>query len=315
MMPKDSLTTQPHITLLMGVLNGAPYLDAQLDSLAAQTHTHWALKTSDDGSADGSTAKILTFAAASPQNVDQSDGPCTGFSDNYMGLIRGLPTDPGHVAFADQDDIWACDKLARGIDALRHSGEQPTLYCSRRWIWYPETQRQIASAERALPFDFKNALIENVASGNTIVLNPAAAELARRAAHRTGHVFAHDWWLYLLITGAGGQVIFDNGTPPIHYRQHAHNTIGEGRGIAQAAQRKLSVMRGTFANRVDGNIAAMNAVHDLLTPSARVTLDAFTDARRAGLLNRLGALYRIAPYRQTRLATLGFWGAAGVGRI
>ena len=315
MMPKDSLTTQPHITLLMGVLNGAPYLDAQLDSLAAQTHAHWTLNSSDDGSADESTAKILTFAAASRQNVDQSDGPCTGFSDNYMGLIRGLPTDPGHVAFADQDDIWACDKLARGIDALRHSGEQPTLYCSRRWIWYPETQRQIASAERALPFDFKNALIENVASGNTIVLNPAAAELARLAAHRTGHVFAHDWWLYLLITGAGGQVIFDNGTPPIHYRQHAHNTIGEGRGIAQAAQRKLSVMRGTFANRVDGNIAAMNAVRDLLTPSARVTLDAFTDARRAGLLNRLGALYRIAPYRQTRLATLGFWGAAGVGRI
>jgi hypothetical protein len=315
MMPKDSLTTQPHITLLMGVLNGAPYLDAQLDSLAAQTHAHWTLKSSDDGSADESTAKILTFAAASRQNVDQSDGPCTGFSDNYMSLIRGLPTDPGHVAFADQDDIWACDKLARGIDTLRHSGEQPTLYCSRRWIWYPETQRQIASAERALPFDFKNALIENVASGNTIVLNPAAAELARLAAHRTGHVFAHDWWLYLLITGAGGQIIFDNGTPPIHYCQHAHNTIGEGRGIAQAAQRKLSVMRGTFAKRVDGNIAAMNAVHDLLTPSAQITLDAFTDARRAGLLNRLGALYRIAPYRQTRLATLGFWGAAGVGRI
>jgi hypothetical protein len=315
MMPKDSLTTQPHITLLMGVLNGAPYLDAQLDSLAAQTHAHWTLNSSDDGSADDSTAKILTFAAASRQNVDQSDGPCTGFSDNYMGLIRGLPTDPGHVAFADQDDIWACDKLARGIDTLRHSGEQPTLYCSRRWIWYPETQRQIASAERALPFDFKNALIENVASGNTIVLNPAAAELARLAAHRTGHVFAHDWWLYLLITGAGGQIIFDNGTPPIHYRQHAHNTIGEGRGIAQAAQRKLSVMRGTFANRVDGNIAAMNAVRDLLTPSAQITLDAFTDARRAGLLDRLSALYRIAPYRQTRLATLGFWGAAGVGRI
>ena len=51
MMPKDSLTTQPHITLLMGVLNGAPYLDAQLDSLAAQTHAHWTLKSSDDGSA------------------------------------------------------------------------------------------------------------------------------------------------------------------------------------------------------------------------------------------------------------------------
>lgn len=315
MMSKDSLTTQPHITLLMGVLNGAPFLDAQLGSLAAQTHTHWTLRCSDDGSADDSTAKIAAHAATSPQHVQQTNGPRTGFSDNYMGLIRDLPTRPGYVAFADQDDIWASDKLARGIAALRKSGDRPTLYCTRRWIWYPETARQFASAERALPFNFENALIENVASGNTIVLNPAAAELARLAAHRTGHVFAHDWWLYLLITGVGGRVVFDNGTPPIHYRQHAHNTIGEGRGMAQAAQRKMSVLRGTFANRVDGNIAAMNAVRDLLTPTAKITLDAFIAARRARLPGRLSKLYRIAPYRQTRLATLGFWGAAGVGRI
>ena len=101
----------------------------------------------------------------------------------------------------------------------------------------------------------------------------------------------------------------------MHYRQHAKNAIGAGQGFSHLALRKISVLRGTFAARVEQNITAMNAVRDLLTPQARTTLDNFAKARQANILHRLQAFYRIAPYRQTKLATLGFWGAAGVGRI
>jgi glycosyltransferase involved in cell wall biosynthesis len=303
------------ISILMGVLNGAPFLPEQLKSLDTQDHSNWTLTCSDDGSSDASGQIISDFANANRNQITQQFGPATGFSDNYMGLIRALPANPAYVAFADQDDIWGPGKLSRAIDALKDMGGEPALYCARRWVWYPQTGRSIASPKRILPSNFKNALIENIASGNTIVLNPAAARLARDAAQRTGHVFAHDWWLYLLITGAGGRILFDNDTPCVHYRQHSANAIGANYGMAHLARRKLSVLQGTFASRVALNIAAMHAVRDVLTPRARGTLDDFAIARRANVLKRLGSLYRIAPHRQTRLATLGFWGAAGVGRI
>ena len=264
--------TTPHVAVLMGVLNGAPYLKDQLKSIAAQVDVKVTLTCSDDGSNDQSQEVIASFAKQNALPIHQSCGPGTGFSDNYMGLVRALPSNPGYVSFADQDDIWAPNKLARGFNALRNSGETPTLYCARRWIWYPKTKRQIASASHALPFNFQNALIENIAAGNTIVLNPAAARLARHSAQRTGPVFAHDWWLYLLITGVGGRIIFDNGSPCMHYRQHANNAIGERRGLAYHTRRKLSVLRGVFADRLDHNIAAMNSLRDILTPAASKTL-------------------------------------------
>ncbi|MGC1494892.1 MAG: glycosyltransferase [Sulfitobacter sp.] len=303
------------VTILMGVRNGAVHLPEQLESIAAQTHTNWRLKCSDDGSTDDSLDVLATFAAQHVDKVKIAAGPQDGFSANFMSLIRSLPDDIGHIGFADQDDVWEFDKLMRGITALEKASDIPTLYCGKTCYWYPETGRKYSSHSITKPPSFRNALIENVAAGNTIMLNPAAARLARYAAQRTDCVFAHDWWLYLLITGAGGKVIFDQGEPSLLYRQHGGNVIGAGQGITQQARRKIMVLKGAFAQRLDSNLTAMNLVRDLLTPENRTLLDTFSAARQTGVFGRLSALYKVKPYRQTLAGNIGFWGAAGLGYI
>lgn len=307
--------TTPRVDILMGVLNGSAHLPAQLQSLSAQTHKNWALTCSDDASVDSSVPLLRAHAAQNAQPLTLTEGPAQGFAANYLSLIRSIPEQPEYVAFSDQDDIWVQDKLAHALAILAHYGDAPALYCGRRWVWYPHRTRSFATEKAALPHHFKNALIENVAAGNTIVLNPAAARLARDAAHQTPPVFAHDWWLNLLVSGAGGHVHFDNGSPMIWYRQHAGNAIGAGMGWRHQAKRKFGVLRGHFAQRVDGNVAAMYAVWPYLTDDSKRILDRFESARRAGLRSRLSNLADIAPQRQSRLATLGFYGAAGLGRI
>ncbi len=311
----SDIPTAPLVTILMGVHNGARHLPAQLASIARQSISDWHLICSDDRSTDASRALLDDFAALHGNKVSVISGPGRGFSANYMALIADLPQDVGHVCFADQDDIWLPDKLERSLDALRHSGVTPTLSCGRHMYWFPDTGRRIASPRFHRPFTLRNALIENVASGNTVMLNPAAAALAQRAARRTGAVFAHDWWLYLLLTGCGGTVIFDNGPPSILYRQHGKNSIGAGVGPAAQIMRKLGVLKGLFSNRIDGNLAALSAVPDLLTPDAFEICQNFAIARRAKGLSRLTKLRRVGPYRQGRAATLGFWGAASLGRV
>lgn len=309
------ISRNPNITILMGVRNGAGHLQAQLDSIAAQTHENWRLVCSDDGSTDGSCAILQEFARGRPDQVSLLSGPRSGFSDNYMSIIRACPRQPGFISFADQDDIWLPDKLRRGVQALSGTAPNPTLYCARQTYWYPQSNRKIASLKMARPFSLRNALIENVATGNTIMLNPQAANLVRLAALRTASVFAHDWWLYLLITATGGHVHFDNGPSSILYRQHGANVIGAGRGLMPQVQRKIGVLRGLFSHRVEANLAALQSVEDLLTPQARYICQSFTQARQTSGVARLAALRRVAPYRQRRVHTVGFWGAASLGLV
>ena len=309
------ISPKPKVTILMAVRDGAAHLPVQLASIAAQSHDNWQLICSDDGSIDTSKEVLYRFAAQHPRQVAVHDGPQQGFSANFMSLIRQLPTDAGFVCFADQDDYWHSEKLMRSLSLLQQQNEAVALACGRRAYWYPERYRYRISAPVRRHCGLKNALAENIATGNTIMLSPDAARLARNAACRTGPVFAHDWWLYLLITGCGGSVVFDNGPPHVMYRQHGRNAIGAGQGLRAQLQRKAGVLRGTFMARMQGNLDALQAIPEMLTPEASATLRSFAAARKQGVFGRLAALHRVGLYRQHWAGTLGFWGAASLGRI
>ncbi|MEM1234242.1 MAG: glycosyltransferase [Pseudomonadota bacterium] len=299
------------ITILLGIYGrGADlYLDEQLESFASQRHDAWSLLVSDD-STDGAFAdRVSTFAASVSQRVDYRAGPKIGFAANYMDLLKKAP--PGWLAFADQDDVWHANKLTRAVAALGDI-EEPALYCGRVTFWDGANRRK-AEPPHTRPPSFHNALIENIARGNTIVLNTAAAALMRDAAGRVGEVFAHDWLAYLLVSGADGRVIYDGGAPILDYRQHAENAIGAGSGIRAQGARKRAVLRGAFRERMEMNISALEACEALLTRQNRDILRRFKLARAKGLAG-LPGLASIGLYRQRTLGTLGFWGASILGR-
>ena len=301
------------LSILMGTLNGSGFLSEQLQSIAEQGGVRWDLTVSDDGSRDDTLALVRMFADQHPGRVRIVAGPGGGFAANYLSMLAALPPAPGPVALSDQDDVWFPGRLCRALDMLGVCGEGPVLYCADRLLWAQD--RDVARPERrgAVRPSFRNALIENIAGGNTIVLNPAAARLARAAAPKAGGVFAHDWWLYQLISGVGGQVIFDP-EPALLYRQHAGNALGAGLGVQAWIARKTGVLRGDFRAKVDRQVAALDAAASLLTAESRFVLSRFRAARRLPASERVRALRGLDLYRQTRCATLGFWGAVALGR-
>ncbi|MEM9966717.1 MAG: glycosyltransferase [Pseudomonadota bacterium] len=303
------------VTILMSVLNGAAHLPAQLRSIAAQSHQQWRLICSDDGSTDASLSLLSCFKDTQKQQVQLQRGPENGFAANYLSLLATLPRDVEYVALADQDDIWHADKLARALILLPRSMKHPALYCARQWYWRERDGSAIASPRRGRPFSFRNALVENVATGNTIMLNPQAARLARRYTTEAKGIFAHDWWLYQLVTGIGGKIIFDNGPPPLLYRQHDRNAIGINFGLLSQLSRKMQVIKGVYAARITAHLRALNTISPIFTKEARESLIEFNDARRAGISQRLYQLSKSGAYRQSWQGTLGLWGAASLGRI
>lgn len=306
----------PQVVILMAVYNGGAFLSEQLQSIAGQDHPNWHLITSDDGSVDDSPAVLSAFAAAHPATC--LAGPKRGAASNFMSLLRRtqdcVATDHW-LAFCDQDDVWLPDKLSRGIARLQEGDDaRPALYCSRTWITDTALGNRRLSAARPRPPSFRNALVQNIASGNTILLNPAAARLVQEAARRVERVVVHDWWVYQLISGAGGRVVHDD-EPTLFYRQHDVNQIGSNDTRLARLKRIQQLLQGHFRDWNAINIAALSQTETYLTPQNRHILAEFVAMRRGLLAGRLLRLWRLGLYRQSRISTWALWLSLILNRI
>ena len=185
----------PTVAILLSTFNGEQFLDDQLESLLRQTVTDWVLYWRDDGSSDA-TADIMRRFMAGP-----GAGRCHAVLDppgrlrptgSFMALLRAAAeTDVAAVAFADQDDVWLPEKLARAMAALQPHA-RPALYCSRQLLVDESLRRIGVSAPLHQPPGFPAALTQNVATGCTLVLNRAAARLV--AGSHPPSATLHDWW-------------------------------------------------------------------------------------------------------------------------
>jgi hypothetical protein len=310
----------PQIAVLMAVYQGAAHLGAQLDSLAAQSHAGWQLIASDDASRDGSGQLLAEFAQQWPHSIIRQ-GPGQGGTANFMSLIAAL--DPEGVArgtwmaFSDQDDVWLPDRLARGVAAL-DAQAGPAMFCSRTWITDEQLESRRISAPRPRALGFRNALVQNVASGNTILLNAAAADLVRDAAPEAlaqgGMPVVHDWWIYQLIAGVGGVLVHEDA-PTLLYRQHGVNQIGANDGTRARIKRIRMLLAGDMRNWNAVNIGVLGRSATRLTPENRALLVDFAAMRGAALPARLWRFRRLGLSRQTRISTVALWVAACLGRL
>ena len=309
----------PHVAILMGTLNGADYLSAQLDSFLAQSHADWSLHVSDDGSRDDTPEVLRGFKAAQPQRaVTLADGPRSGSGANYLSLFeRGGWPEGAWLALSDQDDVWMPDRLERAIASLTPLGPGPAVYASRTVIVDQDLRPRGLSRDHPQDPAFGNALTQNVLAGNTIVMNAAAAGLAQRTAAqaRALGVAHHDWWVYLLMTGAGAHVVNDR-KPGLYYRQHRGNLLGAPRGFGKAIDRFAMIWDGRYGQWLHSNVAALTALETELTVRNRQILRDFTgwlNGPGRGVLG--GGLRRCGAWRQTWAGTSMLRLAAFAGRL
>lgn len=304
----------PSITILLCTYNGAAHLEEQLASFRAQRQVDWDLWVSDDGSQDDTWAILETFAAAERdrRTVRLVRGPQRGVAANYLSLLCHPDLPAGPVALSDQDDVWAPDKLALAQAGLRRGG--PVTLYGAQYHFADAALRPIgASRPPQRPAGFANALTQNLVSGHTAALSAGALDLVRRAGVK-GDVPYHDWWLYQLVTGAGGDVVIDPARVLL-YRQHDDNLLGAHRGLGASLRRAQLVLGRTYGAWVRDNLAALRRAEALLSPGNRALLARLETIPPHAGLRRPAALWRAGLYRQTRLTTAAFYLAAALGRV
>lgn len=213
------------LQILLSTYNGEKYLSQLLDSLIAQDYPDFEVLVRDDGSSD-STPRILAEYASKNRKIKVVYGRNVGVIRSFFELLKNSPDDKNYYALCDQDDVWLSNKLLRGVTLLEKLAEEhkPLLYCSNLLV-VDENLKIIGKAfSKPLKPSFGNALVENIATGCTIILNKRARDFILWKLPNPSLVKMHDWWFYIVIS-AFGQVVYDEYSS-ILYRQHSQNLVG-----------------------------------------------------------------------------------------
>jgi glycosyltransferase involved in cell wall biosynthesis len=299
----------------MCTMQAQRFLAEQLNSIATQTHPNWEVWASDDGS-DDHTHSILEYYQEhwGAEHLSIHSGPAEGSTANFLSLTCRADIDTDYFAYADQDDIWESDKLERAVKWLQTVPRHiPALYGSRTQLVDARNQYIGYSPLFTRSPSFENALVQNVAGGNTMVFNRAARDLLRRAGDQV-QVVAHDWWAYMVITGCGGRVHYD-AYPTVRYRQHESNQVGSNQSWGARIVRLRLLLKGRFRAWTDANLLALQSIRPLLTEDNRDKLDDFAASRQGGMWARLTGLWSTGVYRQTVLGNLGLMAAAMLRKL
>ncbi|CAI1725940.1 glycosyltransferase family 2 protein [Serratia liquefaciens] len=298
------MTDKPsdNTAILLCTRNGENYLYDQLSSYESQTYKNWSLWVSDDGSTDTSRDIIADFISQSGIRGYLLSGPQQGFCANFMSLVANPEIQATYYAFSDQDDVWLDDKLARATQWLQSiKADIPAVYCSRTRLTDSTGAVKGFSPDHEKAPGFGNALLQNIASGNTMVFNHSARELLRKA--QGAPMVVHDWSLYQIVAGCGGAVFYDR-QPTVLYRQHNNNVIGNGMSPLHRLQNFIAAHGGRTAQWNDQNRQVLACVSENLTPEAKQSLATFSAIRDNSVLNRLRLMRRSGIYHQQWIGSL-----------
>lgn len=283
--------------ILMTTYNGEKFLKEQLLSIEKQTYLNWHLFIFDDGSSDNTLIILKDFqerVGLSKVTIQQKNH--LGCAKNFLSLVCETPRDYDFYSYADQDDVWDADKLERAIIALQILDPNlPALYCSSSRLINAEGNLIGNSPICKRPPSFQNALVQNIAAGNTMVFN----KLARNLLMKLGiiDIPIHDWWTYIIVTACGGSVYYDE-LPSLSYRQHANNLIGLDTSFRAFLKSMLRTWHGKFRTWNETHIKFLEDLKGYTNSESAIILAHFKKSRQSSLLQRIRHLQKAGVFRQ-----------------
>ncbi|MEX0681344.1 MAG: glycosyltransferase family 2 protein [Balneolales bacterium] len=305
-MNNQPTSSTPKIAVLMSTLNGIHYLNEQIDSILAQQDVQITIFIRDDGSKDGTLSLLENYATRFPQ-IKVDTGENIGVFASFMKLLKDAGTGFDMYAFCDQDDYWKPDKLFRAAKkiGLQQNNSLPTIPCMyySRLEFTDERLRTIGYSTIPTTHGFNNALVQNQATGCTVVLNVAARNLI--CSKIPDWALMHDWWCYL-VTSAFGHVCYDDN-PGILYRKHKTNvTPATPNFLMELYARTLRFMgHNDIPEKVtDQARIFLQCFGEKLSGEKHAILKGFLNARDKALFGRIRYAVNMPVRRNTPLDNL-----------
>ena len=140
----------PLVSVIIPVYNGERYLSETIESVISQTEKNWEIIAVNDGSTDHSQALLEEFAKRDPGRIriiSVRNGGVSRARNIGVSAARGI-----YIAFLDQDDLWAPQKLQRQINMFFTNKSLGITFTNESII----DQQGSIIREKALKFGKKN---------------------------------------------------------------------------------------------------------------------------------------------------------------
>lgn len=236
------------VLVLLSTYNGEKYLREQLDTIFSQKNCRVTLLVRDDGSTDATRVILKEYQNGSygGQIISVDEGTNIGVIHSFFTLLhKAAEFSCDYYALADQDDIWQEDKLFAAVSMLEERAEMAWSEGKRELPYlYASAVQPVDEKGRDIPAGihyakitpaFGNALVENMCTGCTCVMNRELLLLLQQRMPE--FTVMHDFWLYL-VASAFGEVIYDTQAH-ILYRQHGGNSLGMASSMVENYKRRI----------------------------------------------------------------------------
>jgi glycosyltransferase involved in cell wall biosynthesis len=238
----------PVVTVVTIFRDAERFLGEAIDSVFAQSYTHWELMLVDDGSADRSTAIARGYAERHPDRVryvEHEHHANRGMSASRnvgMAHARG-----GLIALLDADDVWFPQRLEQQVAAFAAHPEIALVYGNRLywWKWDASSAEEDSVSSHGIPADRviepPDLFVRMYAEHRTT--NPGSDVMFRRATalgvggfdERFRGMFEDQVFLVKMCLEAP---VFVSSHCWLKYRQHADSCVARAdRATRQAAWR------------------------------------------------------------------------------
>ena len=299
------------VACIMGYYNGSKYIAEQLQSIMNQEikNADITIYISDDNS-HKDFPSIESLNLKNPKGVNifyRKLKKNIGYAKNCLYTLNAIIPKFDFYCFSDQDDIWEINKLNKAISFQRKNHPiKSYLYFSRTTYFNENCAFELGkSVLFTKKPSFKNALVQNMAGGNTMVFNHIAKDIICESISNVNFV-SHDWWCYQIITGSGGYVHYDL-EPLIKYRQHKNNFMGSNNTFKDKIKRIRKLFQNQLRDWNEINLYSLNKKKYLLTKENSLTLKRFSELRKQSFFKRIFLLYKSGIHRQNLMGNLGIY--------
>jgi glycosyltransferase involved in cell wall biosynthesis len=234
----------------MCTFNGARFVGAQLESIAAQDRPPDELVVCDDGSSDGSVEIVREFARRARFSTrvvvnDRNLGSTKNF-EKAISLCQGAI-----VALADQDDVWYRHKLGRIEQAFLRSSEIVSAFSDADLI----DDDSHSLGRRLWPsFSFDRSEQIEFAKGcalNVLLKHPVVTGASMAFRRQYFDLLApiplkqiHDSWISLLLATQGKFAVISDRL--MQYRQHQEQQHGPGPRTLWERTQRAKLTKASF---------------------------------------------------------------------
>ena len=270
----------PLVSVVIPTHNRAELLSEAIASVLAQTYGEVEILIIDDGSQDGTRGAVEGFSDSRIRYFHNSvpRGPAQA---RNVGL-RNATGD--FLAFLDDDDLWASDKLEQQLRAM--SQRPAILFVSTDKMTFPERNRGMElSLQRDMVVDYRKLLKRCVINNSSVLMRREVIELVGYLDEDLYGVEDYDFWLRILAKRNRSALILRNKL--LLYRLHG-KSITRGDGILNRLSLQYERLKPVYRKHLGYDYHYVQSILDQRAIKIKY-LQTLRDIRsgRAGVVNVL----------------------------